>query len=58
MLHPCGIPDAIVDNAEIAAKAYEQTSKLKKLAEESKGDDISLGLQSDFVWLATGKLMT
>lgn len=52
----CGIPDAIVDNAEIAAKAYEQTSKLKKLAEESKGDDISLGLQSDFVWLATGKI--
>ncbi|CAX45579.1 mismatch DNA repair protein, mutS homologue, putative [Candida dubliniensis CD36] len=52
----CGIPDEIVDNAEIAAKAYEQTSKLKKMAEESKGDDISLGLQSDFVWLATGRI--
>ncbi|RCK63541.1 DNA mismatch repair protein MSH6 [Candida viswanathii] len=52
----CGIPDAIVDNAERAAKEYEQTSKLKKLADASDVHDISLGLQSDFVWWGTGKI--
>lgn len=52
----CGIPEEIVDNAERAANEYEQTSKLKKLAEESDVHDISLGLQSDFVWWGTGKI--
>ncbi|KAL6450940.1 LOW QUALITY PROTEIN: MSH6 DNA mismatch repair protein MSH6 [Candida maltosa Xu316] len=52
----CGIADEIVDNAEKAAKEYEQTSKFKKLADEYNSNDISLGLQSDYVWYATGKI--
>lgn len=47
----CGIDSAIVDKAEIAAKEYEQTSKLKQEHDKQKANTMSLGLQSDFVWL-------
>ncbi|GEQ71598.1 hypothetical protein JCM33374_g5283 [Metschnikowia sp. JCM 33374] len=47
----CGINTQIVDNAEIAAKEYEQTSKLKQEHEKQQANRLSLGLQSDFVWV-------
>ncbi|CAK7898121.1 DNA mismatch repair protein Msh6p [[Candida] anglica] len=51
----CGISEDIVVKAEIAAKEYEHTSKLKKLTEEMLQNEgstnLSLGLQSDFSWL-------
>lgn len=47
----CGIDSQIVDNAEISAKHYEQTSKLKEEHDKQKTNRLSLGLQSDFVWL-------
>lgn len=46
----CGIAAAIVDNAEVAAKEYEQTQKLKLHLEEQQANNFSLGLQSDFAW--------
>lgn len=46
----CGISDKIVDNAEVAAKKYEQTSKMKENIDLNK-IDVSLGLQSDFTWI-------
>lgn len=49
----CGISEEIVANAEIAAKEYEQTAKMKKLNENTQ--DLSIGLQSDFTWMANGK---
>ncbi|OBA18022.1 DNA mismatch repair protein Msh6 [Metschnikowia bicuspidata var. bicuspidata NRRL YB-4993] len=47
----CGISADIVDRAEIAAKEYEQTSKLKQEHDKQHANQLSLGLQSDFVWL-------
>lgn len=49
----CGISDTIVDEAEIAAKEYEQTHKLKK--DNQNQVKLSLGLQSDFSWLVNDK---
>lgn len=46
----CGISKSIVDNAEVAAKEYEQTQKLKLHLEEQNANKLSLGLQSDFSW--------
>ncbi|EGW32474.1 mismatch repair ATPase MSH6 [Spathaspora passalidarum NRRL Y-27907] len=48
----CGISDEIVVNAEMAAKNYEQTSKSKKSNLPKIEDGLSLGLQSDFAWIA------
>lgn len=47
----CGVDSSIVDQAEVAAKSYEQTSKLKQEHDKQKANTMSLGLQSDFVWL-------
>lgn len=54
----CGIQEDIVMKAEIAAKEYEHTSKLKKLTEiilhsgeDGSSMNLSLGLQSDFSWV-------
>ncbi|KAM9927630.1 hypothetical protein OXX59_002406 [Metschnikowia pulcherrima] len=47
----CGISAGIVDKAEVAAKEYEQTSKLKQEHDKQRANQLSLGLQSDFVWL-------
>lgn len=47
----CGIASDIVDNAEIAAKSYEQTSKLKQTHDkDDHRKNLNLGLQSDFTW--------
>ncbi|KAK6455517.1 mismatch repair ATPase MSH6 [Scheffersomyces xylosifermentans] len=48
----CGISDNIVDKAEVAAKQYEQTSKLKKT---NDAGTLGLGLQSDFSWFSQDK---
>ncbi|KAI5967653.1 MSH6 [Candida margitis] len=55
----CGISREIVDNAEIAAKNYEQVSSLKRTYEEAdniNSDEMSLGLQSDCVWYGTDRI--
>ncbi len=46
----CGVPREIVDNAEVAAKTHEHTSRLKKV-HESQESIIPLGLESDFSWI-------
>lgn len=48
----CGIPSAIIDRAEEAAKEWEHTSRLKEGLENAKsGCYLPLGLQSDISWL-------
>ncbi|KAK9476380.1 muts domain V-domain-containing protein [Lipomyces japonicus] len=48
----CGVDKHIVDEAEIAAKEFEHTSRVKKAMETTNdGSFIPLGLQSDFSWL-------
>lgn len=46
----CGISSTIVNQAELAATEYEQTSKLREEHEKQKANALSLGLQSDFSW--------
>ena len=46
----CGVPKEIVDNAEVAAKTHEHTSRLKKV-HQSQESIIPLGLESDFSWI-------
>lgn len=53
----CGIPKEIVDNADIAAKKWEHTSKLHKATLESLSK-IPLGLESDFSWWSQNKAIT
>ncbi|KAG0676856.1 DNA mismatch repair protein msh6 [Pichia californica] len=52
----CGIPSEIVENAEIAAKKWEHTSKLNK-SNLSSLSNIPLGLESDFSWLSQRKII-
>ncbi|KAJ9101552.1 hypothetical protein QFC19_005049 [Naganishia cerealis] len=47
----CGISSEIVDQAEVAAIKYEQTSMVKKAHVENP-TKMSLGLQSDISWLS------
>lgn len=47
----CGIPSSIVNNAEEAAKKYEQTSIIKKHCVSQDALKFPLGLQSDFTWM-------
>lgn len=53
----CGIPREIVENAEVAAKNWEHTSKLHKSNLNSLSN-IPLGLESDFSWWSQGKVIT
>lgn len=46
----CGIQSEIVDKAEVAAKEYEQTSKLLDEHQKQHISKMSIGLQSDFSW--------
>lgn len=46
----CGIPTDIVERAEVAAKEYEQTSKMKDVHDSQQTHKIPTGLQSDFLW--------
>lgn len=50
----CGIDTGIVENAEKAARDYEQTSRLKDHHEKQHSQSLSLGLQSDFRWMVCG----
>ena len=48
----CGIPSKVVDRAEVAAREWEHTSRLKESLEKARtGVYIPLGWQSDVSWL-------
>ncbi|CAI6336012.1 unnamed protein product [Periconia digitata] len=50
----CGIPSKVIENAEVAAREWEHTSRLGERLESSKGEDgvyVPLGLQSDLAWV-------
>lgn len=47
----CGIPNQIIDRAEVAAKEWEHTSRLKESLENAKsGCYLPLGIRSDVSW--------
>ncbi|KAF1958838.1 DNA mismatch repair protein Msh6 [Byssothecium circinans] len=49
----CGIPTKVIENAEIAAREWEHTSRLGERMETNKEDGgvyVPLGLQSDVAW--------
>ena len=51
----CGIPDVVIARAEVAAKEWEHTSRLKESLETAKqGCFVPLGMQSDVSWLLKG----
>ena len=51
----CGIPGKVVERAEVAAREWEHTSRLKEKVEVArKGCWIPLGWQSDIAWLLKG----
>lgn len=48
----CGIPTKVIDRAEVAAKEWEHTSRLKESLEKARsGCYIPLGVQSDISWV-------
>ncbi|EEH18065.2 hypothetical protein PABG_00628 [Paracoccidioides brasiliensis Pb03] len=48
----CGIPNKVVERAEIAAKQWEHTSRLKESLERRKGGGlVGLGWWSDVAWV-------
>jgi len=48
----CGIPTKVIDRAEVAAKEWEHTSRLKESLEKARsGCYIPLGVQSDVSWI-------
>ncbi|CZT09518.1 probable DNA mismatch repair protein [Rhynchosporium graminicola] len=48
----CGIPAKVVDRAEVAAREWEHTSRLKESLEKARsGCYIPLGVQSDVAWV-------
>ncbi|KAI9702359.1 MAG: DNA mismatch repair protein msh6 [Candelina mexicana] len=48
----CGIPSKVVDRAEVAAKEWEHTSRLKESLEKARsGCYVPLGMQSDVAWM-------
>ncbi|KAI9762813.1 MAG: DNA mismatch repair protein msh6 [Chaenotheca gracillima] len=47
----CGIPNRVIERAEVAAKEWEHTSRLKESLEKARsGCYVPLGMQSDFAW--------
>lgn len=51
----CGIPTKVVERAEVAAKQWEHTSRLKESVERKKGSGvIALGWWSDVAWILKG----
>ena len=52
----CGIPAKVVGRAEVAAREWEHTSKLKESLEVArKGCWVPLGMLSDVAWLLRGE---
>lgn len=47
----CGIPRAVVERAEDAAKEWEYTGRLKTKAETRGKEELPLGMLSDVAWL-------
>jgi DNA mismatch repair protein MSH6 len=48
----CGIPKKVIDMAEVAAKEWEHTSKLKESLEKARSACyVPLGVQSDVAWI-------
>jgi DNA mismatch repair protein MSH6 len=48
----CGIPNKVIDRAEVAAREWEHTSRLKESLEKARsGCYIPLGVQSDISWI-------
>jgi DNA mismatch repair protein MSH6 len=48
----CGIPNKVIERAEVAAKEWEHTSRLKDSLERAReACYVPLGLQSDVAWL-------
>ena len=48
----CGIPSKVVEKAEVAAREWEHTSRLKESLESARGEGwVELGWQSDVAWL-------
>ena len=48
----CGIPNRVIERAEIAAKEWEHTSRLKESLDAAKqGCFVPLGLLSDVAWM-------
>ncbi|RQM08847.1 hypothetical protein DH86_00002962 [Scytalidium sp. 3C] len=55
----CGIPAKVIDRAEIAAREWEHTSRLKESLEKARsGCYIPLGMQSDVSWILKDTLDT
>lgn len=49
----CGIPSKVIENAEVAAREWEHTSRLGERMEVNKDEGgvyVPLGLQSDIAW--------
>ncbi|PYH93555.1 DNA mismatch repair protein Msh6 [Aspergillus ellipticus CBS 707.79] len=47
----CGIPDKVIERAEVAAKQWEHTSRLKESLERRKGGGlVGMGWWSDVAW--------
>lgn len=52
----CGIPGKVVERAEVAAREWEHTSRLKESLEVARrGCWVPLGLQSDVAWFLRGE---
>ncbi|GKZ20743.1 DNA mismatch repair protein msh6 [Aspergillus brasiliensis] len=48
----CGIPDKVIERAEVAAKQWEHTSRLKESLERRKGGGlVGMGWWSDVAWV-------
>ena len=51
----CGIPSAVVEAAETAARKWEHTSKLQERMGERTEGWVPLGVESDLAWLLRGE---
>ena len=48
----CGIPKKVIDRAEVAAKEWEHTSRLKESLDKARSACyVPLGMQSDVAWI-------
>lgn len=48
----CGIPSKVVERAEVAAREWEWTGRLKEKVESAKNSSwVPLGWMSDVAWL-------
>ncbi|KAI9682068.1 MAG: DNA mismatch repair protein msh6 [Caeruleum heppii] len=53
----CGIPDGVIERAEVAAKEWEYTSRVKESLDQARsGCWVPLGMQSDVAWLLRGRV--